>query len=438
MSTKYVTDLLSFIEKSPTPFHAVENLSHLFGENGFERLDEKDTWQLQPGKRYYYSRSDSSFIAFVTGTQSLAQTGIRLVGAHTDSPCLKVKPNPEIFKNNYFLLGIEVYGGVLLNTWFDRDLSLAGKVTGMNKSGQFCSALINYEKAIGSIPSLAIHLNRDVHTKKSVNAQKELNVLMGQADKKPCFKSMLLDQVKRQHPDTDMLEVLDFNLSFYDMQAPSMVGIEDNFIAAARLDNLLSTYIGAVAMIEALTSQPTPQQTMVLVTNDHEEIGSRSEQGAQGTMLTDLLDRLVDDRQEQQQTLRRSLMLSVDNAHGIHPNYPEKHDEGHGPELNKGPVIKFNANQSYATSSDTAAALRLLASSTGDRKELPLQSFVVRADMGCGSTIGPITASSLGIKTVDLGVPTFAMHSLRELAGVDDVNQLTELLSRFYRCIELP
>ena len=431
-----VQDLLAFVHNSPTPFHAVKTTASLLLDNGFEQLDEKDAWKLEAGKKYFYSRADSSLIAFVKGRDDVAKTGLRLVGAHTDSPCLKVKPNPEVRRKNYFLLGVEIYGGVLLNPWFDRDLSLAGKVNGLDSSGNFCSALIDFRRAIASVPSLAIHLDRTANKDKTVNPQKEMNVLLGIDDETLSFKELILKQVGEDRPDLHMTEVLDFNLSFYDTQAPQLIGVNNEFIASARLDNLLSSYAGVAALIESVSVDLAPSQTMVFISNDHEEVGSRSEPGAQGTMLTDLIERLVGDTEQRQQALRRSLMLSVDNAHGIHPNYPEKHDDAHGPLINAGPVIKFNANQSYATSSDTAGILRMLARS--GESDVPLQSFVVRADMRCGSTIGPVTASNAGIRTVDLGLATFAMHSIRELGGCDDLVHLLGLLKRFYMTPELP
>lgn len=429
-STK-VNELLTFLQRSPTPFHAVANLSALFNEHGFVRLDEKSDWQLAPAGKYFLVRSDASIVAFILGRESCVEQGIRLVGAHSDSPCLKVKPTPEILKNNYFQLGVEVYGGVLLNPWFDRDLSLAGKITALDDKGTLVSVLIDFKKPIATIPSLAIHLDRDANNNKTVNPQREMNAILWQSTEKTSFKARLLKQAALEHPELHLTDILDFNLSFYDTQSPAVIGMDDEFIASARLDNLLSTYVGAQALLNA-----DDTCTSVFICNDHEEIGSRSESGAQGTLLNDVIARLVPDAIDQQKCMRCSLMLSVDNAHGIHPNYADKHDEGHGPELNAGPVIKFNADQSYATNSETAAVLRVLAADTSS--VIPLQNFVMRADLRCGSTIGPITSANSGIKTVDLGVATFAMHSIRELGGVKDVDMLHNLLVRFYTCKRLP
>ena len=423
-----IGSLLQFLKASVSPFHATKELASLFQVAGFHRLDESEAWSLQAGEGYYYTRADSSFVAF-RHTEKYLEKGLRIVGAHTDSPCLKIKPTPEIFKQNCALLGIEVYGGALLNPWFDRDLSLAGKVTGTNQKGELVSAIINFEKAIATVPSLAIHLNREANKNKTVNPQTEMNALLslgaGKLNKESTtFRELLLAQVKKEHPDSDFKEILDFNICLYDVQPPALIGLNDDFISSARLDNLLSCFIGAYSLIHSNTDE-----CAVLICNDHEEVGSRSEAGAQGTMLTDLLARLIPDSDVRHRTLRYSMMFSVDNAHGIHPNYESRHDNNHGPLLNSGPVIKFDADQSYATSSDTAAIVRWLAK---QGEVLPLQSFVTRADCRCGSTIGPITATKLGVQTVDIGNAQFAMHSCRELAGAEDAIHLSALLSRFY------
>ncbi|VUD56501.1 putative M18 family aminopeptidase 2 [Thalassocella blandensis] len=421
------SSLLTFLTQSPTPFHATENLKQLFLQHGFNELNEKQDWQLVAGQKYFFTRSDSSIVAFIKGSEDIRQTGIRMVGAHTDSPCLKVKPQPEKLIKNYAQLGVEVYGGVLLNPWFDRDLSIAGKVSFLNKSGKLQSHLINFKSPIAIVPNLAIHLDREANIKRTVNPQTDMSAILLQSDEKIDFRQMLQQQLE-QEGCGDVEEVLDFNLSFYDVQAPGVVGFKSEFISSARLDNLLSCFVASYALTQADT-----RYSALVVCNDHEEVGSNTDIGAQGTMVDDTLQRLVPDSIERQLVLRKSLMFSVDNAHGVHPNYLQKHDEQHGPLLNKGPVLKFDANQCYATSSDSAAFVRATAKQAG----VPLQTYVTRADMRCGSTIGPITASNLGIKTVDIGVPTFGMHSIRELAGYQDIDHLASLLSQFYATAEV-
>lgn len=429
MSSFKLQGLLDFLQSAPSPFHAVDSLCRRFSSAGFERLDERSEWSLEPGRAYFYTRSDASIAAFRLA-DDIADRGVRIVGAHTDSPCLKLKPKPELSRNGYSLLGVEVYGGALLNPWFDRDLGLAGKVSGLNAAGELVSALVNIQEPIGYVPSLAIHLNREANNKKSVNPQKEMNVLLGSVDENSSFTDILLDRVQTENPDLKLEKILNFNLSFYDLQAPSAVGLHKEFVASARLDNLLSCYLGAESLLAS-----DGKQSSILICNDHEEVGSRSDVGAQGTMLNDLLARLCRDPVDRQRCLRHSMMFSVDNAHGVHPNYPDRHDAMHGPLLNNGPVIKFDADQSYATSSETAALVRWLAEAA---PEIPLQEFVTRADMRCGSTIGPITAANTGVKTVDIGNPQFAMHSCRELAGAQDCESMLKLLIRFLDVAKIP
>lgn len=413
-------DLLEFLRCSPTPFHAVEQMSARLSAAGFTELQEQDDWQLPAGK-YFVTRNGSSIVAFNKGESAILEGGFRMVGAHTDSPCLKVKPAPELLRQGYFQLGVEVYGGVLLNPWFDRDLSLAGRVTFKSADGIVASVLIDFQRPIATIPSLAIHLDREANSNRSINAQKDIPPIVMQAEDTVDFRQLLLAQVLEQHPDCKAQQVLDYELGFYDCQAPALVGFNQEFIAAARLDNLLSCFIGLQALLQA------DQEHCVLVCNDHEEVGSQSAAGAQGPMLKSVLRRFVNDDNQLTRTLDRSMMISVDNAHGIHPNFADRHDGNHGPLLNKGVVIKLNANQRYASNSETSALFR----HWGELEQQPIQSFVVRSDMGCGSTIGPITAGGLGIKTLDIGVPTFAMHSIRELAGSSDAFSLYKILCRF-------
>lgn len=423
--SEFNTGLLSFLNASPTPYHAVASAQALLTKAGFVRLDEKDGWNLEAGGRYYYSRRDSSLVAFIMGEENAAEKGLRLLGAHTDSPCLKVKTNPEKVQHSYAQLGIEVYGGALLNPWFDRDLSLAGRVNYREGSGKLQSALVNFQRPLAVIPSLAIHLDREANSNRSINPQEDMRAILLQPDDARFdFRHLLRQELAAQGLAAADSQVIDFDMSFYDTQAAALVGVDAAFVAGARLDNLLSCYVG----LRALATAPVAH-TSVLVLNDHEEVGSVSDTGAQGTLLTNLLERLLPETESRQRAISRSLMYSIDNAHGIHPNYPRKHDESHGPILNKGPVLKINANQRYATTSDGAAFTRLLAEQEG----LPLQAFVSRADMACGSTIGPMTAAKLGVATVDIGVPTFAMHSVRELGGAEDAWVLCELMSQFVR-----
>ncbi|MDD2223172.1 MAG: M18 family aminopeptidase [Pseudomonas sp.] len=421
--------LLDFLHASPSPFHATQSLCQALQAAGYQALDERETWQLQPQGRYYITRNDSSIIAIQLGQDDPVEQGIRMVGAHTDSPCLKVKPQPELSRNGYWQLGVEVYGGVLLGPWFDRDLSLAGRVT-FKHNEQLHSRLVDFKQAIASIPSLAIHLHREANNGWTINAQTELPPILAQLqdDDSQDFRALLAEQLQREHGINDA-NVLDYELCFYDSQPAALIGLKQDFIAGARLDNLLSCYAGLQALLNS-----DAQHTQVLVCTDHEEVGSNSACGADGPFLEQVLRRILGSEEAFVRCIQHSLLISADNAHGIHPNYADKHDSNHGPLLNKGPVIKVNANQRYATTSETSSFFKLLC----QQAEVPVQSFVTRSDLGCGSTIGPITASQLGIQTIDIGVPTFAMHSIRELAGSKDLSYLITALQAFYSSATLP
>ena len=419
-----VDELLTFLREAVTPFHAVQAMSRRLADAGFEAVESFDPDTMVPGSGYFMTRQGSSLIALRAGQSEPAQ-GLRLVGAHTDSPNLSVKPNPVVGRGGCVQLGVDVYGGALLNPWFDRDLALAGRVTVLNAQGQLESVLFDTGTAVAVVPSLAIHLDREANKQRSINPQKDVVplVMLGHPDTLD-FKAWLAKQLVEQDSSREGLRVMDFELSLYDTQSPGLVGMDQSFIASARLDNLLSCYAGLAALIEE-----TDADWSMLVATDHEEVGSASTVGAQGPMLMDALMALTPAPQGNQSLRNQSWMLSVDNAHAVHPNYADKHDDQHSPHLGGGPVIKINRNQRYATDSEGAARLRLLA----ERAGVDVQAFVMRADLACGSTIGPITATETGIPTTDLGVPTLAMHSIRELACVQDIPQLIALLQAFYR-----
>ncbi len=428
--TDYTEGLLKFIQASPTPFHAVAAMKEILDREGFRQIAEAEAWNTLGAGRYYVTRNDSSIIAFRLAG-GLAEKGFRVVGAHTDSPCLKVKPNPETVKNGYLQLGVEVYGGVLLNPWFDRDLSLAGRVSYLDNQQQVKSCLVDFEQAIAIIPSLAIHLDPEANQARCINKQTDLPpVLMKlpedekHKEARPDFRDMLLKLLVRQHPDAGAEKVLDYELAFYDVQPPAVIGLHQDFIAGARLDNLLSCYTGLMSLLDA-----GDEANCMLVCNDHEEVGSVSSPGAGGSFLTSVLQRLCATPDELARATDRSMLVSADNAHGIHPNYADRHDDNHGPVLNQGPVIKINANQRYASNSETSAVFRHICA----HADVPVQSFVVRTDMACGTTIGPLTAAGTGIRTIDVGVPTFAMHSIRELAGRWDGYYLYRALREYFK-----
>jgi aspartyl aminopeptidase len=424
-SASFNRDLCNFLQASVTPFHAVTAMAQELGSAGFVELGESDEWDLQPGGRYYVTRNGSSIIAFVVGRDVAPTQGVRMVGAHTDSPCLMVKPSPEKVRQGYYQLGVQVYGGALLNPWFDRDLSMAGRVSFADTDGRLRTALVDFEQAVAVIPSLAIHLDREANKSRSINPQTDILPILCQLDEGETadFRALLKKQLLQQDPSCPVDFVLDYELSLYDTQAAALVGLKQQFLASARLDNLLSCHTALQALL-----QNDGSCSSLLVCNDHEEVGSMSAAGAQGPFLRSVLQRMAPAQASYASLVENSFMISADNAHGVHPNYADKHDDNHGPRLNGGPVIKINANQRYATSSETSGLYRLLAAS----ENVPVQSFVVRTDMACGSTIGPITASETGIRTLDIGVPTFGMHSIRELAGSEDACNLSRVLARFF------
>ncbi|HFU73993.1 MAG TPA: M18 family aminopeptidase, partial [Helicobacteraceae bacterium] len=358
-------------------------------------------------------RNGSSIIAFTTPKERLGYT---MFGAHTDSPNLKLKPNPVIKKEHTIQLGVEPYGGVLLNPWFDRDLAMAGRVAYVNEAGSIDEAIVDSKKAIAIIPSLAIHLDKTANSERSVNAQTDIVPMIATGNNFD-FDTFVLGLLDAQ--GIKAKQVLSHELSLYDMQKASYVGIGDDFIASARLDNLLSCFVITKRLCDAKENE-----ALLMVCSDHEEVGSESAAGAAGSFVENVLDRIENNHEKQMHLRRASLMVSCDNAHAIHPNFSSKHDANHAPHINKGIVVKVNANQRYASNSRTISRFTLAA----QKAKEPLQEFVTRSDMGCGSTIGPITATRLGIETLDIGIPTFAMHSIRELCGYDDAYALLSIL----------
>ena len=316
--------------------------------------------------------------------------------------------------------GVEPYGGLLLNPWFDRDLSLAGKVSYLNAQDEIKETLIDVQKSIAIIPSLAIHLDDKANKERSVNEQTDISPILS-SNEDFDFKDFIKWQLEKNEI-RDVKEVYASELSFYATQKAGFVGLRDDFIASARLDNLLSCYVGLLSICSSPEDKP-----MLLVASDHEEVGSASTSGAAGSFLENTLKRMYPNYDEYMNMIRSSIMISADNAHAIHPNYPDKHDKNHSPYINEGVVIKVNSNQRYASNSTTISKFMNVAKKIGE----PYQQFVTRSDMGCGSTIGPITATRLGIETLDVGLPTFAMHSIRELAGSDDAHSLYKILLNF-------
>lgn len=409
--------LLGFLDASPTPFHATVNMAGMFANAGFTELNEKEKWTLEAGKKYYVTRNDSSIIAF---TYPKNAKEYLIVGAHTDSPNLKLKPNPVINDETVIRFAVEPYGGLLLNPWFDRSLGLAGRVNFSDSSKKIQSVLIDVNRSLAMIPSLAIHLDSKANQERTINKQTDISPVLT-CNVEFDFDLFLKNELKKQGI-VDVEDIFAHELSLYDIQKASYVGLEDDFIASARLDNLLSCYVGMLCICSIADEKP-----MIFIANDHEEVGSDSASGAGGNFLESTLKRMFPEHEDYMAMVRSSIMISADNAHAIHPNYPDRHEPNHAPLINKGIVVKVNSNQRYASNATTIA--KFLANA----KELnePVQKFVTRSDMGCGTTIGPITATRIGIDTIDIGLPTWGMHSIREMAGSDDAYSLYKILVGF-------
>ncbi|MCW5212817.1 M18 family aminopeptidase [Desulfobulbus sp. TB] len=429
---QYPAELAKFIASSPTAFHAAASAVELLQKNGFQQLHEKEAWQNIPAGKYFILRNDSSLIAFIWQDKENRARSVEMIGAHTDSPCLKVKPKPVLKNWNCLQLGVEIYGGALLRPWLDRELSLAGRVL-WHEAGscELHSSLLDFKRPIAIIPNLAIHLNHEANKKQEINRQTDMIPLLSLTEEEePDFLNILAKQLRSQDSQAtlpEQIKITDHELFFYDAAPPALIGLNDQFLTGARLDNLVSCFAALQALLAAASGKGTEQNCMIML-NDHEEVGSTSLAGADGSFLRDILERLLPDPGERQAMLRQSLLISADNAHALHPNFADKHDPQHQPLMNKGPVIKMNANQRYASNAKTSARFRLLCEQAG----VPVQEFVVRNDMGCGSTIGPLTAAKIGVDTVDVGVPSLAMHSIRETAACKDCWYLYEVLQTFF------
>lgn len=408
-------DLLDFIDGSPSPWHAVQTCEGRLQAAGFCRLEETDRWLLAPGARHYVVRGGSSIIAFIVGHRPAAETGLRLIGAHTDSPGLRLKPKPAEDAAGMVRLGVEVYGGPILATFADRDLSLAGRVN-VRVPGGFETRLVRFADPLLRLPNLAIHMNREVNENGlKFNKQTELPLLLGVSEDGTKAEARFRQPIAKLlgvEPDA----LLTWELNAYDTQKGTFWGVDGEFIANSQLDNLASCH----AALSALLAAGEPEATCLCAFFDHEEVGSESASGAGGSFVQDVVARLAGsaglDGEDQRRMLARSFFISADMAHGWHPNFPAAYEPCHRALVNAGPVIKSNANQRYSTSAETAARFMALCDQAG----VPCQQYAHRTDLGCGSTIGPIVAARLGIPSVDVGSPMWAMHSIRESAGVLD------------------
>ncbi len=424
-------DLQGFLDASPTPFHAVAEMARRLEAAGYTRLEEAAPWRLEPRAAHYVVRAGGSLLAFRLGARPPAQAGFRGVGAHTDSPNLRVKPSPEDESHGLCRLRFEPYGGLLLHTWLDRDLSLAGRVS-FEQGGALRSALIDFKRPLLRIPNLAIHLSPELRKKGlQLNMQQHTPALLGLAGAPP-FRELLAQQIEKECGVSVAASAIHaFDLMAYDAQGAAFSGAQDEFLHSGRLDNLASCHAALSALLAADAGAPG-EQTRFVVCYDHEEVGSRSMQGAAGSFLSDVLKRaaLAGEPANAEggdlfpRAAARSLLISADMAHAVHPNYADRHESGHRPQLGAGPVIKVNANQSYAGDAGPRAFFSALCREAGTRP----QHFVSRSDMACGGTIGPIVSARAGIRSVDVGSPMLSMHSCREMMAADDVAPMIRVL----------
>jgi aspartyl aminopeptidase len=417
-------DVCAFVDASPSPFHAVAEIVRRLRAAGFSELDERERWSLAPGDARYVVRDGGSVAAVRIGTAPAAEAGFRVVGAHTDSPTFKVRPRADVHgKAGYAVVGVEVYGGPLHHTWLDRDLTLAGRVVMADGS----VGLVRVPGAPLRIPSLAIHLNRSLYEDGlQLNLQHHLVPVLSAS----LEGADLLDLVAAGLERSASGQPAGYDLVLVDTQPAALGGLDEQFVLAPRQDDLVSCW----AAVRALAEVEAAAATQVVVCYDHEEVGSRSAEGASGPFLEDVLRRVVAatgdvDPQSVPRAVARSLLVSADAAHAVHPNYADKHDPHHQPRLGGGPVVKSHANQAYATDAGTLAAFTRCAEAAG----VAVQHFTNRADSPSGSTIGPLTATRLGMPTVDVGNPLLSMHSVREQSATSDLLPLAAVLREHLR-----
>jgi aspartyl aminopeptidase len=427
-----VQNLLDFIDASPSPWHVVKTIEALLAAQtpAWQRLDETAKWVLQPGGRYYVVRDDSSIILFMQGQKPLAETGFKIIGAHTDSPGLRIKPNAASSADGLMRLGVEIYGGPILATFTDRDLSLAGRIAYKNDQDQITGMLVKFDQPLLRLPNLAIHMNRTVNEEGlKLQKQTELPLILS-ASAEEQLPQAYFSSLLHQQTGIAATRILSWDLAVYDTQKGAFWGAESEFYANSQLDNLASCHAALQALLDNADLQP--DSTRVCALFDHEEIGSQSNKGADGSFLPDVLGRIAlataTDGEDYARALAKSFMISADMAHAYQPNFPNAYDPGHKVIVNKGPVIKINANHNYSSESVSAAMFVDWCEQAG----VPYQKYSHRCDMPCGSTIGPITSAKLGIRSIDVGNPMWAMHSIRESAGVLDHDYMIRVMKRFF------
>lgn len=422
----FSADLLQYLNESPTAYHAVENAVALLREQGFQELKETESWSLLKGGKYFVVKNGSALIAFTVGKGDLAKEGFHIIGAHTDSPCLKIKPGAcSVTPDGYVKVNVEIYGGAILNTWFDRPLAMAGRLI-VKEDGVLREKLVQIHKPVFLIPNLCIHFHRDVNEKGAYNKQTDLLPLLCMKEE-GVEKEEYLFQLIREETGTEKADIVDYELFLYEYQKGIFTGKNQEFISASRIDDLSMVYAG----LTALTQVKTGRACQMLAAFDNEEVGSTTAQGANSGLLRELLNRICKNLgltdEEYFQAIANSTSVSADLAHAVHPNYSDKHDAETRPVLGGGPVIKYSASQRYATTAMSAAYFM----EACERAGVPCQKFVNRNDIAGGSTIGPALSGLTTIPTVDMGAPILAMHSIREFGAVADMVS-TELAFRAY------
>ena len=424
-----VQHLLDFIDASPSPWHVIKSVEAQLASFNFKKLDETLSWSLESGGRYYVVRDESSVIIFVLGQKPLVETGFKMIGAHTDSPGLRVKPNAATGVDGLLRLGVEIYGGPILATFTDRDLSLAGRVNYKDTNNNIVSALINFDRPLLRLPNLAIHMNRMVNEDGlKLHKQNELPLILS-ALAQECLPQAYFSELLQEQSACEAERILSWDLAVYDTQKGVFWGAENEFYANSQLDNLASCHAALQGLLDDTVLEN--EATLVCAFFDHEEIGSESNKGADGSFLGDVLKRISlvteNNKEDFTRALAKSFMVSADMAHAYQPNFPLAYDPDHKVFVNKGPVIKVNANQRYSTESVSQAMFVDWCEQAG----VPYQKYSHRSDLACGSTIGPITSARLGIRSVDVGNPVWAMHSIRESAGVLDHGYMIKVMKKF-------
>ena len=429
MEKNLALELVDFLYDSPSACHGVKATQKILDKNGFVEIKETDKWDLQAKGKYYVIKNDSALIAFEVGTGDIEETGFRLIGAHTDVPGFRIKPNPQmISEGKYVKLNTEVYGGPILHTWYDRPLSIAGKVSLKGSSPlKPETRLVNINKPLLIIPSLAIHMNREVNEGFKINRQVDTLPLLGLINDKLEKEDYLMNIISEEL-QVNKEDILNFELGLYEYERGSLIGMNEELISSGRFDDLWMVFAG----IKALVDSRENAATKVMICIDNEEIGSLTAEGANSTLLNNILERIAlglgKDREGYYRTLANSIMISADLAHAVHPNLGDKHDPTNRPVLEGGPVLKIAASGSYSTDSFNGAVFAGVCEAAG----VPFQKFVNRSDVRGGTTIGPVTAANLTIPVIDMGAPVLGMHSIRELASVKDNYYTIKAFTEFF------